>query len=105
MTDDTMTQPLPLDLSRLADLDRGHHGAIWMPDHLVSFWPDAIWDPEFTDLAERSHSPHRYLDAITLAGAVAAILARGVGPHSGAPAREAPALAELHASRSRSARV
>jgi hypothetical protein len=41
----------------------------------------------------------------TLAGAVAAMLARGVGPHSGAPAREAPALAELHASRSRSPRV
>jgi phthiodiolone/phenolphthiodiolone dimycocerosates ketoreductase len=42
-----------------------------MPDHIVSFWSDAIWTPEFTDLAELSPSPHRYLDALTLAGAVA----------------------------------
>src|SRR4051812_15936107 len=63
---------LPLDLSRLADVDGGRYGSLWMPDHLVSFWPDAIWTPEFTDLAEVSHSPHRYLDALTLAGAVAA---------------------------------
>jgi phthiodiolone/phenolphthiodiolone dimycocerosates ketoreductase len=63
---------LPLDLARVTDLDSGRYGSVWMPDHLVSFWPDAIWTPEFTDLAEVSHSPHRYLDALTLAGAVAA---------------------------------
>ena len=63
---------LPLDLGRLSDLDSGRYAAVWMPDHLVSFWPDAIWTPEFTDLAEVSHSPHRYVDALTLAGAVAA---------------------------------
>jgi phthiodiolone/phenolphthiodiolone dimycocerosates ketoreductase len=63
---------LPLDLARLAELDSGRYGSVWMPDHLVSFWPDAIWTPEFTDLAEVSHSPHRYVDALTLAGAVAA---------------------------------
>jgi len=62
---------LPLDLSRLADLDSGRYSSVWMPDHLVSFWPDAIWTSEFTDLAEVSHSPHRYVDALTLAGAVA----------------------------------
>lgn len=62
---------LPLDLGRLADLDSGRYATVWMPDHLVSFWPDAIWTPEFTDLAEVSHSPHRYVDALTLAGAVA----------------------------------
>lgn len=63
---------LPLDLSRLAEVDGGRYGSVWMPDHLVSFWPDAIWTPELTDLAEISHSPHRYLDALALAGAVAA---------------------------------
>ena len=63
---------LPLDVSTIADLDNGPYGSIWMPDHLVSFWPDAIWNPEFTDLAEVAHSPHRYVDALTLAGAVAA---------------------------------
>ena len=63
---------LPLDLSGLAALDDGRYHSLWLPDHLVSFWPDSIWTPEFTDLAEVSPSPHRYLDALTLAGAVAA---------------------------------
>ncbi|MGE2734539.1 LLM class flavin-dependent oxidoreductase [Mycolicibacterium vaccae] len=62
---------LPLDLSRLDALDDGRYHSIWLPDHLVSFWPDSIWTPEFTDLAEVSPSPHRYLDTVALAGAVA----------------------------------
>jgi phthiodiolone/phenolphthiodiolone dimycocerosates ketoreductase len=67
---------LPLDLSRLAELDAGRYHSIWLPDHMVSFWPDAIWTPEFTDLAEVSHSPHRHLDALAVAGAVAALTRR-----------------------------
>lgn len=63
---------LPLDLSGLPALDGGRYHSLWMPDHLVSFWPDSIWTPEFTDLAHASPSPHRHLDALTLAGAVAA---------------------------------
>jgi phthiodiolone/phenolphthiodiolone dimycocerosates ketoreductase len=62
---------LPLDLTRLPELDSGRYHSIWLPDHLVSFWPDSIWTPEFTDLAESSPSPHRYLDTVALAGAVA----------------------------------
>ena len=63
---------LPLELGQLDTLDDGRYHSIWMPDHLVSFWPDSIWTPEFTDLAESSPSPHRYLDVLALAGAVAA---------------------------------
>ncbi len=63
---------LPLDLSGLDALDDGRYHSLWLPDHLVSFWPDSIWTSEFTDLAQTSPSPHRYLDALTLAGAVAA---------------------------------
>ncbi|ANI39031.1 luciferase [Mycolicibacterium vaccae 95051] len=63
---------LPLDLGGLEALDDGRYHSLWLPDHLVSFWPDSIWTPEFTDLAEVSPSPHRYLDALALAGAVAA---------------------------------
>ena len=54
-------------------MDDGRYHSIWLPDHLVSFWPDAIWTPEFTDLAASSPSPHRHLDALTTAGAVAAL--------------------------------
>jgi phthiodiolone/phenolphthiodiolone dimycocerosates ketoreductase len=62
---------LPLDLSQLDALDSGRYHSIWLPDHMVSFWPDSIWTPEFTDLATASPSPHRHLDALAVAAAVA----------------------------------
>src|SRR3546814_265385 len=68
---------LPLDLSRLADLDSGRYHSIWLPDHMVSFWPDSIWTPEFTDLATASPSPHRHLDGMAVAAA-AAVLTKNV---------------------------
>jgi phthiodiolone/phenolphthiodiolone dimycocerosates ketoreductase len=68
---------LPLDLSRLGDLDSGRYHSIWLPDHMVSFWPDSIWTPEFTDLASASPSPHRYLDGLAVASA-AAVLTKNV---------------------------
>jgi phthiodiolone/phenolphthiodiolone dimycocerosates ketoreductase len=67
---------LPLDLSRLAQMDTGRYQSIWLPDHLVSLWPDSIWTPEFTDLAEASHSPHRHLDALAVAAAAAVLTRR-----------------------------
>jgi len=64
---------LPLDLSRLSELDSGRYHSIWLPDHMVSFWPDAIWTPEFTDLATVSASPHRHLDGMAVAAATAVL--------------------------------
>jgi len=64
---------LPLDLSNLPLLDSGRYHSIWLPDHMVSFWPESIWTPEFTDLATMSPSPHRHLDALAVAGAVAVL--------------------------------
>jgi phthiodiolone/phenolphthiodiolone dimycocerosates ketoreductase len=64
---------LPLGLDALADYDAGRYHSIWLPDHMVSFWPDSIWTPEFTDLAVSSPSPHRHLDALAVAGAVAVL--------------------------------
>jgi phthiodiolone/phenolphthiodiolone dimycocerosates ketoreductase len=68
---------LPLGISQLETLDSGRYHSIWLPDHMVSFWPDSIWTPEFTDLALSSPSPHRHLDAIAVAGA-AAVLTKNV---------------------------
>ena len=68
---------LPLNLSQLDVLDGGRYHSIWLPDHMVSFWPDAIWTPEFTDLATTSPSPHRHLDGMAVAAA-AAVLTRNV---------------------------
>jgi phthiodiolone/phenolphthiodiolone dimycocerosates ketoreductase len=67
---------LPLDLSVLPDLDGGRYHSIWLPDHMVSFWPDSIWTPEFTDLASASSSPHRYLDSLAVAAAVSVLTER-----------------------------
>jgi len=44
---------------------------------MVSFWPDSIWTPEFTDLATASPSPHRHLDGLAVAAA-AAVLTKNV---------------------------
>lgn len=68
---------LPLDVSELKRLDNGRYHSIWLPDHMVSFWPDSIWTPEFTDLATASPSPHRHLDGMAVAAA-AAVLTRNV---------------------------
>jgi len=68
---------LPLDLAQLTLLDSGRYHSIWLPDHMVSFWPDAIWTPEFTDLATVSPSPHRHLDGLAVAAA-AAVLTKNV---------------------------
>ncbi|MCE7795464.1 LLM class flavin-dependent oxidoreductase [Sphingobium sufflavum] len=67
---------LPLGIDGIADLDTGRYHSIWLPDHMVSFWPDSIWTPEFTDLATASPSPHRHLDAMAVAGAAAVLTKR-----------------------------
>ncbi len=64
---------LPLDFSQLDALDSGRYHSVWLPDHMVSFWPDSIWTPEFTDLATVSPSPHRHLDGLAVAAAAAAL--------------------------------
>ncbi|MGW0160251.1 LLM class flavin-dependent oxidoreductase [Mycobacterium sp. NPDC003323] len=66
---------LPLDLSVLGALDSGRYHSVWLPDHMVSFWPDSIWTPEFTDLATTSPSPHRHLDGLAVAAAAAVLTA------------------------------
>jgi phthiodiolone/phenolphthiodiolone dimycocerosates ketoreductase len=64
---------LPLVLGQLEHLDNGRYHSIWLPDHMVSFWPDSIWTPEFTDLATASPSPHRHLDGMAVAAAAAVL--------------------------------
>lgn len=64
---------LPLGIDMVADYDSGRYHSIWLPDHMVSFWPDSIWTPEFTDLANASPSPHRHLDGMAVAAAAAVL--------------------------------
>ena len=57
---------------------------------MVSFWPDSIWTPEFTDLATVSPSPHRHLDGMAVAAAAAVLTEERAAGHQrgrhGAPA-------------------
>jgi phthiodiolone/phenolphthiodiolone dimycocerosates ketoreductase len=62
---------LPIDFSVLPEMDTDRFHSLWLPDHMVSFWPDSIWTPEFTDLATVNPSPHRQLDSLAVAGLVA----------------------------------
>jgi len=64
---------LPLGIDKVEDYDSGRYHSIWLPDHMVSFWPDSIWTPEFTDLATASPSPHRHLDGMAVAAAAAVL--------------------------------
>lgn len=67
---------LPLGIDMLATYDSGRYHSIWLPDHMVSFWPESIWTPEFTDLATVSPSPHRHLDGMAVAAAAAVLTTR-----------------------------
>jgi phthiodiolone/phenolphthiodiolone dimycocerosates ketoreductase len=64
---------LPLGIDMAQQYDSGRYHSIWLPDHMVSFWPDSIWTPEFTDLATTSPSPHRHLDGMAVAAATAVL--------------------------------
>ena len=64
---------LPLGLDMVERYDSGRYHSIWLPDHMVSFWPDSIWTPEFTDLALSSPSPHRHLDGMAVSAAAAVL--------------------------------
>lgn len=64
---------LPLGIDMVEAYDSGRYHSIWLPDHMVSFWPDSIWTPEFTDLAIASPSPHRHLDGMAVAAAAAVL--------------------------------
>jgi len=64
---------LPLGIDMVDEYDSGRYHSIWLPDHMVSFWPDSIWTPEFTDLAKASPSPHRHLDGMAVAAATAVL--------------------------------
>ena len=64
---------LPLGIDMVESYDSGRYHSIWLPDHMVSFWPDSIWTPEFTDLAIASPSPHRHLDGMAVSAAAAVL--------------------------------
>jgi len=51
-------------------------GGIWFPDHLMGFWPQVLWTPEFTPLARIQPNPHAHFDAFLAMAAAAAATTR-----------------------------
>ena len=90
---------LPLGIDMVKEYDSGRYHSIWIPDHYVSFWPDSIWTPEFTDLAKSSPSPHRHLDGMAVAAAAAVEASASCVPPTSVVTRiYSAALAVFHSS-------
>jgi phthiodiolone/phenolphthiodiolone dimycocerosates ketoreductase len=47
------------------------YDSIWWPDHLMGWYPESIWTPDVTPLAQFQPSPHVFLDPIAAIAAVA----------------------------------
>jgi phthiodiolone/phenolphthiodiolone dimycocerosates ketoreductase len=45
--------------------------AVWWADHLLHWFPDAIWTPDLVPMAERQPSPHVWMDPFAMVGAAA----------------------------------
>lgn len=80
-----------LELARRAEEDG--FAAVWWPDHLMGWHPDAVWTPDVTSLAEVQPSPHVYFDPFPMMAAAAAVTERlRVGVAVTDPIRRHPAV-------------
>ncbi len=50
--------------------ERGYD-SIWWPDHLMGWYPESIWTPDVTPLANFQPSPHVFFDSVAAIAAVA----------------------------------
>lgn len=78
-------------LTRMARLFR--YDVAWVIDHFLGFFPNSIWDKDFSWLAKPGHSPHEFYDYQVLLGYLARHAGRvqlGVGVTE--PVRRHPVL-------------
>jgi phthiodiolone/phenolphthiodiolone dimycocerosates ketoreductase len=50
--------------------------AIWWPWHLMGWVPDAVWNEDFTELANFQSNPHLFFDPLIMMGAAGAATER-----------------------------
>ena len=48
--------------------------AVWWPDHLMGWHPDAIWTEDISPIAKFQSNPHQYFDTLMMMGHVGASL-------------------------------
>ncbi len=84
--------PIPAGRAQLGLARAGGLDSFWAVDHLISPFPKAVWDPDFTFLAKKTSTPDEAYDFATMLGHLAGKAGRmrlGVGvtdPHRRHPA-------------------
>jgi phthiodiolone/phenolphthiodiolone dimycocerosates ketoreductase len=69
------------------------YDSLWWPDHLMGWYPEAIWTPDLADVAAYQPNPHTYLDCMTAMAAVAVHTERvTIGPSVTEAIRRPPAV-------------
>lgn len=60
--------PLELTVAAAAQAESEGYDSLWYPDHLMGWFPKAVWTPENSSIVNLLPSPHLYLDTtITMA--------------------------------------
>ncbi len=56
--ENSYTPPFENNLKRTKTFEKDGFDSLWFSDHIMSWWPDAIWTPDIINLASLLKSPH-----------------------------------------------
>src|SRR5438132_3778987 len=65
----TMLNPVPpleLSVGLGVQAEAAGYDSVWFPDHLMGWFPRALWTPEASSIVNLLPSPHLYLDPMVL---------------------------------------
>src|SRR5260370_4010493 len=58
--------PLELSVAIAVQAEASGYDSVWFPDHLMGWFPRALWTPEASSIVNLLPSPHLYLDPTVL---------------------------------------
>ena len=76
----TIMPPVEGVLKNARRLEDKGYDSIWWPDHWMGWFPQAIWTPEVTPLANFQQNPDVYLDPVAAISGTLCTAAKGSGP-------------------------
>ena len=89
----TIMPPVEGVLKNARRLEEKAYDSIWWPDHLMGWFPQSIWTPDVTPLANFQQNPDVYLDPVAAIAAVAVHTERvQLGTSVTEPVRRHPAV-------------
>src|SRR5713226_7241242 len=90
----TMLNPVPpleLSVALGVQAEASGYDSVWFPDHLMGWFPHALWTPEASSIVNLLPSPHLYLDPTLLIALVGRWCWERASPtSSGAPHPTSP---------------